>query len=186
MPAGQARTDADPVPRRRPARRGCRAGWRVRRAKPRRGSDQLTAPGVGEAPPPRRVERRQSPDRTRPHLLEPPRLNLQETRSHGADVQKENQHANGPNFNIKSNTRENIVLELLNIELILPKLPDIRVDICTRSPDFICYTETNLKSATPNRLVSIPMAISSSGRTELLVGRNLEEELLCLLKMECL
>ena len=26
----------------------------------------------------------------------------------------------------------------------------------TRSPDFICYTETNLKLATPNRLVSIP------------------------------
>ena len=153
MPAGQARTDADPVPRRRPARRGCRAGWRVRRAKARRGSDQLTAPGVGESP--RRVER-QSPVRTRPHLLEPPRLNLQETRSHGADVQNENQHANGPNFNIKSKPRENIVLELLNVQSILPKLPDIRADVCTRSPDFICYTETNLKSATPNRLVSIP------------------------------
>ena len=96
MLAGQALTDADTVPRRRPARRGCRAGWRVRRAKARRGSDQLTAPGVGEAP--RRVERRQSPDRTQPHLLEPPRLNLQETRSHGADVQNENQHANGPIF----------------------------------------------------------------------------------------
>ena len=53
-------------------------------------------------------------------------------------------------------TRGKLSLELLNVQSILPKLPDLRVDICDRSPDILCLTETNLKSATPNRMVTIP------------------------------
>ena len=58
MPDGQTVAGAHP---RRPARRGCRGGWRVRRAKARGSGDQLTAPGVGVPDGPFRVGRQQTP-----------------------------------------------------------------------------------------------------------------------------
>ena len=47
---------------RRPARRGCRGGWRARRAREAGSSDQLTAPDTG-ANGPRRVECHQPPNK---------------------------------------------------------------------------------------------------------------------------
>ena len=50
---------------------------------------------------------------------------------------------------------ESIKIELLNIQSLLPKLPDIRVDAHQRRPDILCYVETNLKQSTPDRLLAI-------------------------------
>ena len=49
-----------------------------------------------------------------------------------------------------------IVLELLNIQSLLPKLPDIRAELHLRDADILCYTETNLKSGMPDRLINLP------------------------------
>ena len=63
--------------------------------------------------------------------------------------------------NTESTTNESrneghIRVELLNVQSLLPKLPDIRADIQQRNPDIVCFTETNLKTKTPNRLITIP------------------------------
>ena len=52
--------------------------------------------------------------------------------------------------------RSKLVLELLNIQSLLPKLPDIRTELLHRHPDMLCYTETNLKNRTPDRLINLP------------------------------
>ena len=39
-----------------------------------------------------------------------------------------------------------IKVELLNIQSLLPKLPDVRADVDQRHPDVVCFTETNLKA----------------------------------------
>ena len=57
MPGGETVAEARP----RPARRGCRGGWRARQARERGSGDQLTALDTG-ANGPRRVECHQSPD----------------------------------------------------------------------------------------------------------------------------
>ena len=59
MPGQRALTGARSLPRR-PAHRGCRGGWRVRRAKARQSGDQQTAPDVGTKSC--RVERPKPPD----------------------------------------------------------------------------------------------------------------------------
>ena len=38
----------------------------------------------------------------------------------------------------------------------MPKMPDILADVTSTCPDILCYTETNLKVATPDRFVTIP------------------------------
>ena len=50
----------------------------------------------------------------------------------------------------------NIVLELLNIQSLLPKMPDVRSELQQRDADILCFTETNLRNGTPDRLLSIP------------------------------
>ena len=52
--------------------------------------------------------------------------------------------------------RGNLSIQLLNIQSLLPKLADIRTDVVHSSPEMLCFTETNLKSSTPNRFVTIP------------------------------
>ena len=61
-------------------------------------------------------------------------------------------------------------LELLNIQSLLPKLPDITADANINNADILCYTETNLKTHTPNRLVNIPGY--TIHRTDRAVGRK--------------
>ena len=53
-------------------------------------------------------------------------------------------------------SRALLTLELLNIQSMLPKMPDILADIASGCPDVLCYTETNLKVSTPDRFVTIP------------------------------
>ena len=45
---------------------------------------------------------------------------------------------------------------MLNVQSLLPKLPNIVAELHQRDADVICLTETNLKSGTPNRLVNLP------------------------------
>ena len=47
------------------------------------------------------------------------------------------------------------VIELLNSQSLLPKLPDIRAELLHKHTDMLCYTETNLKNSTPDRLISL-------------------------------
>ena len=44
----------------------------------------------------------------------------------------------------------------MNVQSLLPKLPDIVAELQHRDADVICCTQTNLKSGTPDRLVSLP------------------------------
>ena len=46
-------------------------------------------------------------------------------------------------------------VKLLNVQSLLPKLPDSRADLHQRQPDVICLTESNLKSSTPDRFLSV-------------------------------
>ena len=54
-----------------------------------------------------------------------------------------------------ASTGAHVKVELLNIQSLLPKLPDIRIDIQKRRPDILCFVETNLKSSTPDRFLAI-------------------------------
>ena len=204
---------------RRPARRGVRGGWRVRRAKARESGDHLTALGAGAPDGPCRIGRqtlvydrrcllavRDKLDREAAHgvaqtirsslparlsclirrschsnqsantnatqlqrtLIYPVRLTEQQTlRKYAAAVDAKKPtnptYKSVPEVNVKERdcdqaiqkSRVNMSLELLNVQSLLPKLPDIRADVCDRSPEMLCYTETNLKSTTPNRLAII-------------------------------
>ena len=72
--------------------------------------------------------------------------------------------------------RGNLSIQLLNIQSLLPKLADIRTDVVHSSPEMLCFTETNLKSSTPNRFVTIPGYTLL--RQDRKIGRkNLEEAL---------
>ena len=53
-------------------------------------------------------------------------------------------------------SRPLLTIQLLNIQSLLPKMPDILADVSTNGPDILCYTETNLKVTTPDRFVTIP------------------------------
>lgn len=173
----------------RPARRGARGGWRVRRAKERESGDHLTAtPGVGAPEGLCRKGRQPLPSGPGPPqpnpvtriLSVPARLSIEQTqraatstnqhqepRSHADEttpIASADQNCNtellngqtpGPVHDKQDSECGNLSLELLNVQSLLPKLPDIRADVCNRSPDMLCYTETNLKSATPNRLASV-------------------------------
>ena len=82
-------------------------------------------------------------------LLRPARIGERQTR-----------HAHSPKSTETSvpadgHTSAFIKVELLNIQLLLPKLPDVRADVEQRHPDVLCFTETNLKPSTPDRLVTI-------------------------------
>ena len=48
----------------------------------------------------------------------------------------------------------NIKIELLNIQSLPPKPPDIGVDAHQRRPDILCYVETNLKLSNRDRLLA--------------------------------
>ena len=63
-------------------------------------------------------------------------------------------------------------IDVLNIQSLLPKLPDITADVTEAQPHVLCYTETNLRSATPNRLISIPGYSDSIHRSDRKVGRK--------------
>ena len=241
MPGGETVAEARP----RPARRGCRGGWRARRARERGSGDQLTALDTG-ANGPRRVECHQSPDNDyrrgdrdppesqRASCLSsapPPRLDrhrqlndrldssykyiydrqqllavrhqLDGDASRGVtDILQRNLPAHlirrhglsqpcgaeggdpqtislGPAQprlsgripaqlprptldqtrrpdNHTGAIKHHITLELLNIQSLLPKLPDIRQETQQSKADILCFTETNLKTDTPDRLVSLP------------------------------
>ena len=49
-----------------------------------------------------------------------------------------------------------ITLQLLNVQSLLPKLPDVCSELRQRDSHILCYTETNLKTGTPDRLVNLP------------------------------
>ena len=58
-------------------------------------------------------------------------------------------------------TGSNVTIELLNVQSLLPKLPDIIAELqqrgtATAVADILCFTETNLKAVTPNRFLSLP------------------------------
>ena len=52
-----------------------------------------------------------------------------------------------------TNNNSGLKIEQLNVQSLLPKLPDIRADLNDRQPDVVCFTETNLKTTTPNRFI---------------------------------
>ena len=58
------------------------------------------------------------------------------------------------------NVDSNITIELLNVQSLLPKLPHIVGELQQRSKsvdnDILCFTETNLKSGTPNHFINLP------------------------------
>ena len=56
----------------------------------------------------------------------------------------------------RSRGTAHIQLHVLNVQSLLPKLPDIAADVTETEPHILCYTETNLRSSTPNRLITIP------------------------------
>ena len=51
---------------------------------------------------------------------------------------------------------EEIKIHVLNVQSLLPKLPDTSADVVETEPHVLCYTKTNLRSTTPNRLVTVP------------------------------
>ena len=85
------------------------------------------------------------PDRC---LLRPARISERQTRHAYSPDSTETVPADG-------HTSASIKVELLNIQSLLPKLPDVRADVEQRHPDVLCFTETNLKPSTPDRLVTI-------------------------------
>ena len=94
-----------------------------------------------------------SPTRQR-CLIEPPRLTQRQTERmdrETPEVSTAAAHRDGA----VGGGRLPLKVELLNVQSLLPKLPDIRADLHQRQPDVICFTESNLKSSTPNQLVSI-------------------------------
>ena len=105
-------------------------------------------------------------------LAVPNRLTLNQTRLRydrttaiGSDPPRPDQSDGGATYsrrgepeplNTSVRAANNISLELLNIQSLLPKMPDVRAELQHRDTDILCFTETNLRSGTPNRLVSIP------------------------------
>ena len=85
-------------------------------------------------------------------LAVPPRLTLQQTRravgSRAAAPQPTNVTI--------TTASASITLELLNVQSLLPKLPDVRSELSQRNADILCFTETNLRTSTPNRFVDLP------------------------------
>ena len=84
------------------------------------------------------------------YLLHPPRLTLRQTEAAMVAAPTGSTH---PTVSAASS---NITIELLNVQSLLPKLPDIEAELQQRDADIYCFTETNLKTGTPNRLVSLP------------------------------
>ena len=84
------------------------------------------------------------------YLLHPPRLTLRQTEAAMVAA------PTGLTHPIVSAASSNITIGLLNVQSLLPKLPDIEAELQQRDADIYCFTETNLKTGTPNRLVSLP------------------------------
>ena len=63
-------------------------------------------------------------------------------------------------------------IHVLNVQSLLPKLPDITADVTETEPHVLCYTETNLRSTTPNRLISVPGYSGTIHRSDRKVGRK--------------
>ena len=83
-------------------------------------------------------------------LVIPQRLSLRQTESaRGAPPP-----VTSPSITVASSS--NITIELLNVQSLIPKLPDIEAELHQREADVICFTETNLKSGTPDRLIGLP------------------------------
>ena len=79
-------------------------------------------------------------------LIQPERLSRRQTEAGGAASAASSASVdNGSGLKV----------ELLNVQSLLPKLPDIRADLSQRKPDVACFTETNLKASTPDRFLFI-------------------------------
>ena len=63
-------------------------------------------------------------------------------------------------------------IDVLNVQSLLPKLPDITADVTEAQPHVLCYIETNLRSTTPNRLISVPGYSETIHRSDRKVGRE--------------
>ena len=87
-------------------------------------------------------------------LVRPPRLSIRQTIRQTSSAAQTGSTA-APVTTSPTST-SSITIELLNVQSLLPKLPDITAELQHRDPDVLCYTETNLKSGTPNRLISLP------------------------------
>ena len=63
--------------------------------------------------------------------------------------------SNGAADEIVNISRPLLTTQLLNIQSpkMLPKMPNIIVDVSTNGPDILCYPETNLKVTTPDSFV---------------------------------
>ena len=77
---------------------------------------------------------------------------------------------NGTRERTAVTSRPLLTLELLNIQSLMPKMPDILADVTSTCPDILCYTETNLKVATPDRFVTIPGY--TNHRSDRITGRK--------------
>ena len=99
------------------------------------------------------VRRSPTPARLR-CLTEPPRLSQRQTERVGrapTEVSTAGREQRGRT----AGHRRPLKVDLLNVQSLLPKLPDIRADLHLRQPDIVCFTESNLKSTTPDRLLTI-------------------------------
>ena len=74
--------------------------------------------------------------------------------------------------NIRMEKSFKIRMELLNIQSLLLKLPDVMMDVQQNEPDLLFFTETNLKSATPNRYINIPGYSKTTCRSDRKLGRK--------------
>ena len=87
-------------------------------------------------------------------LVRPPRLSIRQTIRQTTSAAQSGSTAVPVTTSPASTS--SITIELLNVQSLLTKLPDITAELQQRDPDVLCYTETNLKSGTPKRLISRP------------------------------
>ncbi|CAM1317921.1 Uncharacterised protein at_DN2442, partial [Pycnogonum litorale] len=92
-----------------------------------------------------------------PALVIPLRLSIKETQENiNRDQPISSSHASTSSIvNSTSSTGHSITIEFLNIQSILPKLPDVRAELSSTDPDIMCFAETNLKPHTPSTFCSL-------------------------------
>ena len=138
-------------------RRGVRAGRKSSRRIPVIVTDHRQPSKADESRPPQT-------------LVTPPRLSVRQTAQTSRSVPMAPASPTPSTGATARAAKHGLSVELLNIQTLLPKLPDIRADHHGRRVDIICYTETNLRTGTPDRLVSIPGY--SVHRRDRIIGRK--------------
>ena len=148
MPDGQPVTGARP---RRPARRGARGGWRVRRAKAREGGDQHTAPlGVGAPVGPCRKGRQPPANRPEPTEAGPPESNRTLSRPARLSIGQTRQVAT-PSKNSRS-----LAIGHANVRSLLPKMDCVLQTVLQHDLDILCISETWLSDPAADKILIFP------------------------------